>query len=132
MKSDETAAAGTHSAQDNMRDSLRDSIGQRAHIVPLPLLVAVFGALIVLTVLTVAVTYVDLGAGNLWIAMIIAAVKATLVALYFMHLRYDRLLHGFIFLTGVLFVFLFVAIVLMDTLSYRPELIPWYAPVIDQ
>ena len=54
------------------------------------LLLAVFGALLVLTFLTVAVTWVDFGrTANVWLALAIAAIKAALVALYFMHLRWD-------------------------------------------
>ena len=40
-----------------------------AHVMPVPVLLAVFAALMVLTALTVAATRVDLGAWNLWIAM---------------------------------------------------------------
>jgi len=82
----------------------------------------------VLTVLTVAATRIDLGAGNLWLAVAVAAVKAAMVALYFMHLRYDKLLHGFIFLAAILFVFLFIGLALMDTTAYQEELIPCFAP----
>jgi cytochrome c oxidase subunit 4 len=104
--------------------------GPTAHIVPPHILLGVWLGLMVLTVLTVAATRIDLGAGNLWLAMIIAAVKATLVALYFMHLRYDRLFHGFVFLGAILFVMLFIGLALMDTTAYRPDLIPDFAPEI--
>ena len=106
--------------------------GPHAHVVPLRILLAVFAALIALTVLTVAVTYVDLGGAALWVALLIAGVKVTLVALYFMHLRYDWLFHGFIFLGAVLFVVLFIGLALVDTAAYRPEMIPGFAPGIEQ
>lgn len=51
---------------------------------------AIFAALMVLTVLTVAVTYVDLGPFNLIAALAIAVVKASLVVLFFMHARYSE------------------------------------------
>jgi len=102
------------------------------HTVPLWLLSAVFLALIGLTVVTVAVTKVDLGKANLWIAMLIAGVKATLVALYFMHLRWDKVFHGFLFLGAIAFVVLFIGIALMDTQAYHPDIIPGYAPGIEQ
>jgi len=101
-----------------------------AHVVPLWLLLAVFAALLVFTWLTVAATAIDLGRLNIWIALAIAAIKATLVALYFMHLRYDRPLNGVIFLFAIFFVMLFVGLVLMDTSHYQPELIEGYAPGI--
>jgi cytochrome c oxidase subunit 4 len=102
------------------------------HIVPVWLLAAVLGGLLVLTFITVAVTHVDLGKLNLWIAMAIATAKGFLVALYFMHLRWDRLFHGVVFMAALVFVLLFVGIVLMDTEAYQPELIPGYAPGMTQ
>ena len=61
---------------------------QVGHVVPLPLLGAVIGALIVLTWLTVFVTNFDLGSLNIFIALGIAVVKGALVVLFFMHLRW--------------------------------------------
>ena len=49
--------------------------------------VAIFVALLGLTALTVLVSYVDLGPFSTPLALLIAACKATLVILYFMHLR---------------------------------------------
>ncbi len=60
------------------------------HVAPLKALFGTFGALIVLTIATVGVTYVDLGPLNLWLALGIAVVKGALVALFFMHLWWDR------------------------------------------
>jgi cytochrome c oxidase subunit 4 len=84
--------------------------------------------LIVLTYVTVAATKVDLGDFNLWLALAIATVKASLVALYFMHLRYDKPIHAVIFVSTLCFVALFVVFALMDTGYYEPQLIPGYAP----
>lgn len=49
----------------------------------------VFGALLFLTVITVAASRVDFGALNMVVAMLIASVKAGIVALFFMHLKYE-------------------------------------------
>jgi cytochrome c oxidase subunit 4 len=118
---------------ENFRETGEAPSGRvRVHVVSLPILVGVFVSLIGFTVLTVAATKIDLGAGNLWVAILIAGIKATLVALYFMHLRYDRPFHGFIFLGGILFVVLFIGLALMDTQAYDPALIPDYAPGIEQ
>lgn len=97
------------------------------HIVPLRLLFAVWGALVVLTGLTVAVTWVDLGPASLWVALAIATVKGTLVLLYFMHLRWDKPFNAVVFVSTIFFVMLFIGITLMDTSYYRPEIQP-YAP----
>jgi cytochrome c oxidase subunit IV len=100
------------------------------HVVPIGVLLAVWAALLALTFVTVAATWADLGKFNLWLALIIATVKASLVALYFMHLRYDRPFHALILIGSLVFVMLFVAVALLDTLEYQPELIPGYAPLI--
>ena len=102
------------------------------HPVPLWMLAGVFGALIVLTVLTVAVTYVDLGRWYIYVALIIATVKAGLVAEIFMHLRWDKPFHRVAFLGAVAFVALFIGISMLDTDSYAGDIIPGYAPEITQ
>ena len=53
------------------------------HVVPMKVLAAVFGMLVLLTLVTVAAADVDLGRFNLYAALAIAALKASLVALYF-------------------------------------------------
>lgn len=56
-------------------------------VVPLRIYLTVFFALIAGTILTVAVTFVNLGQLNLIIALLIAITKASLVVLYFMHVK---------------------------------------------
>lgn len=92
------------------------------HIVPMKILVGVWAALMVLTVVTVAVTWVDLGPFNLWLAMVIATIKASLVVLYFMHLRYDKPINALAFIGALAFVMLFVSGTLMDTTAYQPDI----------
>ncbi len=58
-------------------------------IVPRSTYFAVFAALIVLTGVTTTVAFFDLGLLNPVVALSIAIVKATLVVLFFMHLRYS-------------------------------------------
>lgn len=94
-----------------------------AHTTPVALLVGVLAMLMILTVLTVAVTQVDLGAtGNLVVAMVIATIKATLVVAFFMHLVWDKKLHLILFLISVLFLILFLALSLTDRAEYQPDL----------
>ena len=52
--------------------------------------IVIWGALIVLTAVTWQVSYLDLGVYNAVVALIIASVKASLVALFFMHLRKEN------------------------------------------
>ena len=102
------------------------------HVVPLRTLVAVLMALLALTVITVAVTYVDLGPLNIVIALVIALVKATLVLLYFMHLRWDRPFNAVVLITSLALVVLFIMFALIDSNAYQPDLIPGYAPQLQQ
>jgi cytochrome c oxidase subunit 4 len=91
-----------------------------AHTAAIKVLVATGGTLLLLTLLTVAATKIDFGANiNLAIAMVIAVTKATLVILFFMHLRYDRLFHSVIFCSALLAASLFVGFTLMDTGQYQ-------------
>lgn len=109
------------------------AVGETAaagHAVPLRVLATVWGALLLLTALTVAAAGVDLGNLNLGVAMLIATVKATLVLLFFMHLRYDRPILAIVFVTALLFVALFVSIALLDTHAYAHQLIPGYGPAL--
>jgi len=93
------------------------------HVVPPKMLITVFVILLVLTALTVAVTRLDLGKLNIVIALAIALVKAVVVALYFMHLRYDRPFHAIILVVALGFVVLFIGGVLIDTKEYQPNLL---------
>jgi cytochrome c oxidase subunit 4 len=82
------------------------------HQAPLTVYFAVFATLMVLTVLTVWVSRIDLGALNTTVAMAIAILKATVVILWFMHvihspkLTWIVVIASFLWL-GVLFVLTF-------------------------
>jgi cytochrome c oxidase subunit 4 len=75
--------------------------------------IIVWIALLILTVLTWGVSYVDLGMGNVAVALLIASVKASLVALFFMHLRFENRL-VWAFATVPLF---FLALIIFGTLT---------------
>ena len=72
--------------------------------------VTVFVALAVLTVVTVGISYLDLATGYaITIAMIVATVKASLVAGYFMHLVSEqRVIHWVLILSAAFLVFLLI------------------------
>lgn len=59
------------------------------HVVPVRTNLTIFGILLALLVLTVAVTQVRLGVLAIPVALAIATVKAVLILLYFMHVRYS-------------------------------------------
>jgi len=68
--------------------------------------IVVFINLICLTITTVALADFDLGWFTVPAAMIVALIKATVVAVYFMHLKFDNNINRFIFLSGYGFLFL--------------------------
>ncbi|MCP4250080.1 MAG: hypothetical protein GY778_23810 [bacterium] len=76
----------------------------------------VFGALAVFTVVTVGVSYLDVSVPMaVAIALLIASVKATLVACYFMHLLTER---KALYSVLLLCVFFFIALVLLPILTH--------------
>jgi cytochrome c oxidase subunit 4 len=74
---------------------------------------AVLGGLLVLTVVTVYASYLDFGSMNTVVALLIATAKASLVALFFMHLRHDKF-NAVIFVGGLLFLAIFMIWTLFD------------------
>ena len=96
--------------------------GDAAHVVSFRVLLAVFITLLVLTCITVAVRYINLGGLNIWIALGIATIKGALVVLYFMHLRYDSPFNSIVLVTAFVFMFLFLGITILDTIQYQPAI----------
>ncbi len=92
------------------------------HVLPPSILIGTALALFALTALTVLAARVNLGAGSVAIAIGIAAVKATLVALFFMHLRYEHRFHLVVLVGAVVFAVLFGSFVAFDTGQYQPDL----------
>lgn len=97
-----------------------DDSPHEPHAMPLRVLFGVFVILLLLTFATVAVTWVDLGGLNVWVALIVAVVKAAFVGLYFMHLRYDNPFNGLILVFSLAFVALFIGFALIDSIEYQP------------
>ncbi|MDA0667611.1 MAG: cytochrome C oxidase subunit IV family protein [Planctomycetota bacterium] len=92
------------------------------HVLPLSLLLKVFFALVGLTGLTVLTGQMELFGMDLAIAMVIATVKASLVCLIFMHLKWDKPFHGMIFLFSIVMVGLFLAFLTLDTGQYQADI----------
>ena len=87
------------------------------HISPKPTYYAIFGALMVLTTITVLVAFINLGALNFPVALAIAILKATLVVLFFMHVKYSSQLTKLICGTAFFFLVILFALTLSDYLS---------------
>src|SRR5881409_4318294 len=87
------------------------------HIVPKKVYFVIFLALLVLTAVTVTVSFYDLGRLNAVVALTIAVFKATLVILYFMHLRYSSRLTQVVVAAGVCWLIIMIALTLSDYLT---------------
>jgi len=78
------------------------------HIASSRFYIGIFAALIALTFATVKVSYYDFGSANIVLAILIATMKASLVAAFFMHLRHDQLFNTLAFLGAFLFLGIFI------------------------
>ena len=86
------------------------------HVIPQKVYLGVGAALLLFTVITVAVSYVYLGSLNIVIALGIATCMAKLVAFFFMHLYYDHKFYFFVFSTSLFFLTVLITMTLFDTL----------------
>jgi cytochrome c oxidase subunit IV len=84
------------------------------HIVPVRVYVTVFVVLLVMTATTTAVSAIDLGPWNTVVALAIAVFKATLVVLFFMHVKYSPRLIGVVIVGGLFWLAILLAITLSD------------------
>lgn len=100
------------------------------HVVGKKLYYAVFTALLVFTALTVLVAYLDLNPYlrglpvNAFVAMTIATVKAVLVVLYFMHVRWSSRLTWVFVSAGFFWLALLLGITMADYLSRPWQVFP--------
>ena len=95
------------------------------HIVSFKTYQNVLLSLLGLTVITVGVSLVDFGVFNLLIAMSIATAKATLVLMYFMHLKYDDRTYLVIFLVGIFFLIIIFLFSMFDIVTrvFQPSVL---------
>ena len=87
------------------------------HLVARQIYYRIFAALLILTATTVGVAFIDLGRFNAIIALVIAAGKASLVVLFFMHLRYLNRFIAFCLATGLFWLLLLLALTMSDYLT---------------
>jgi cytochrome c oxidase subunit 4 len=98
------------------------------HVVPMKYLMGAGAALLFLTVITVASHSVDMGEANLPVALFIALIKATIVALVFMHLRWDRPFNLLVLVGSIVFVLIMLAFAMMDVQQNLPNMFDGNAP----
>jgi len=88
------------------------------HIVSIRLYATIFGALLLLTLGTAAIAFVDLGGDlNTLVALAIAIVKALLVLLFFMHVRYSSRLIWVFVGAGFFWLAILMTLTLSDALT---------------
>ena len=87
------------------------------HVAPKSMYYMVFGALIVGTIMTVAASKVDLGPLNNIVMLAIASTKATLVILFFMHVRWSSRLTWVVAMAGFFWLLILFGIGMADYMS---------------
>ena len=87
------------------------------HVSPKSTYYAIFGALMVLTGVTVAASFVNLGSFNFPVAIAIAITKATLVILFFMHVKYSSRLTKMVVAMSFFFLAIMFGLTLTDYMS---------------
>jgi cytochrome c oxidase subunit IV len=125
-ESPQIAAGGAHP----LAHGHPDDGGVHEHVSSVPFYVGIFAALVVLTILTVKVSYYDFGSANIIIAILIATTKGSLVATFFMHLRHDKLFNTLAFLAAFLFLAIFI-VATYDDLGKRGQIDPAYGGRVD-
>jgi len=87
------------------------------HVVPKKIYLLVFGTLLAFTALTTGMAFVDLGQWNTIVALIIACSKATLVVLFFMHIRWSTHLMRIVLLSALLWLAILISLTTTDFFS---------------
>jgi cytochrome c oxidase subunit 4 len=86
------------------------------HIIPLKTLLSTTVALLVLTIATVGVFYINIPPPfDVVVALLLASFKATLVGMFFMGLYYDEKFNTVVLVFSFLFFLVFIGITLLDT-----------------
>jgi cytochrome c oxidase subunit IV len=88
-----------------------------AHVLPKRVYYAIFAILMFCTYLTVQIAFLDLGPLNIVAALTIAAFKAVLVVLFFMHVKYSSRLTWAVVVGSVFWLGILLALTMGDYLT---------------
>jgi cytochrome c oxidase subunit IV len=94
------------------------------HIAPLKLYFYVFISLLILTLLTWQIAYIDLGQWNTIVALIIAVCKACLVGVFFMHLKWSASMIRMVIFAAIFWLAIMITLTIGDFFS-RSNVQPW-------
>lgn len=92
------------------------SVAEKPHVLPDGLFIMVWAALLVLTAITVGGSVFFPGKIGILVAMIVTPIKATLILMYFMHLKYEKKEFTIMFLVAVGILSVFIGLTLFDYL----------------
>ena len=107
-----------HNLQDRFHPgSAQEHFDPMSHVVPIRMYVAIWAALMIFTGLTVFAATVELHVFNIVLALLIATIKGTLVALFFMHLRYSTKLTMVTVIAAIFFLFILFGLSMTDYLT---------------
>ena len=93
------------------------AVGDAHHLVPLKIYYTIFAVLMLCTGLTVVIAYMDLGPLNTIAALGIATFKATIVVLFFMHVKYSSRLTWAVVLGSLFWLGILLALTMADYLT---------------
>jgi cytochrome c oxidase subunit IV len=94
---------------------MSDHDSSTEHISSIGSSVAIWLTLLVFTGITVGAAYIDLGPFNIIVALTIATIKATLVVLFFMHVKYTHeKLTPLVIVSAIFFLFLLLGLSMAD------------------
>lgn len=88
---------------------------EKHHIVPVKTYLIILGALLVFTLLSIAITQIDLGAFAVLGAMLFAAAKTGLIVAYFMHLKFEKKMYAWF--AGIV-ILTFTIVIVLTFLDY--------------
>jgi cytochrome c oxidase subunit 4 len=84
------------------------------HIMEYKIQAVVLAGLLILTSITVGVSFINLGPFNIWIALFIASIKGSLVLMFFMHLKYENRVLILSFLGTIFFLAIMISFTFWD------------------
>jgi cytochrome c oxidase subunit 4 len=87
------------------------------HVVPQKIYLLVFATLLLLTLVTVDVAFYNFGWLNIYLALVIATFKATIVVMYFMHVKYSPRLTWLFAIAGIFWMIILMVLMLSDYLT---------------
>lgn len=90
------------------------SENETEHVLSYTFLAQILGGLVLLTAVTVGVSYIDWGFLNVPIALFVASSKATLVLLFFMHIKFEGMVIKVSFISTMLFLAIMISFTFWD------------------